>query len=67
METGGCGEAAGGIEREEGDGVVVEASDVADNHVLAWVAIMDYGAVDGAGRGCDAQAEVGVLWGGRGG
>jgi hypothetical protein len=65
-ETGGCDDAAGGLEREEDDRVA-EAIGIAENQVLAWVAIADHDAVGGTGRGCDAEAEVGVLWGRRGG
>ena len=66
LETGSCGEAASGIEREEGNGVA-GALGVAENEVLACITIADYSAVEGTGRGCDAKAEIGVLWGGRGG
>ena len=66
QETGGCGEAAGGIEREEDDRVC-EAVGGSEDEILACVAIADCNAVDGTGRSCDAEAEVGVLWGGRSG
>ena len=66
QETGSCGEAASGIEREEGDGVA-GAVGFAENEVLACITIADYNAVDGTGGGCNAEAEIGVLWGGRGG